>query len=75
MMKLLMLLSCVVMGAAGVRRFNMCCSIKAFNVESCMIKDGRVLENFSSKDKIAGFPITNGEINILSTMIFLRLVT
>ena len=57
----LLLLSVILVGVDGANKFNMCCSIKAFNVEPCMIKDGRVLENFSSKDKIAAFPITNGK--------------
>ena len=44
----------------------MCCFIKAFNVETCMIKDGRILENFSSKDKIAAFPISNGKMFVIT---------
>ena len=64
MMIYLLLLPLVLVGVQGTKGFNMCCSIKAFNVEPCMIKDGRVLENFSSKDKIADFPITNGKLNI-----------
>ena len=31
-----------------------------------MIKDGRILENFSSKDKIAAFPISNGKMFVIS---------
>ena len=31
-----------------------------------MIKDGRILENFSSKDKIAAFPISNGKMFVIT---------
>ena len=60
-MSLLYLLPLLLLSPAhAAKQFNMCCAISAFRVEPCMISDGRVLENFSSKEKIAEFPIMNG---------------
>ena len=61
-----------VLPAILANEFQLCCQIKVFNIEPCMIQDGRVLDSFSSKEKVASFPVMNSKLELFIFIILIE---